>query len=104
MKYLIGAIGSFFRRAQNLFSRHTPVTASIKLLIGHKRNTWILASLAYGLPAFLVLTGFFLSRRDVITHDGLTILLVYIAAIWAWIGPVFIWRYEHITTTKYLAM
>ena len=60
--------------------------------------------MAYGLPAFLVLTGFFLSRRDVITHDGLTILLVYIAAIWAWIGPVFIWRYEHITTTKYLAM
>jgi hypothetical protein len=97
-------VASFIRRAKSHSRLYTPVTISVRLFIGHGKNTWVLVSLAYGLPVFLILSGFLLSRKDIITHDLLTILLTYVAAIWAWLGPLFIWRYEHIITTEYWAM
>lgn len=95
---------SFARRLLHLLRTYTPVTVFIRLALGHRRNTWALASCLYGIPVFLVLSGFLFARKAHISHDALTVALVFLAALWTWVGPVFIWRYEHITSVNFWAM
>lgn len=76
----------------------------IRTLFSRSKNTARFTSVLFGLPVYAILFFFLMSRHDLVTHDRLTIGLVFLAATWAWIGPVFIWRYEHITTTRYWAM
>lgn len=64
----------------------------------------LLVSFLFGLPACIVLPIFLYFRQDSVTHNISTIGLVFLAATWMWIGPVFIWRYEHITATTYWMM
>lgn len=88
-----------------VFSRkYSLPSVLIRILFGRSRYAAILVSILFGLPVFGILSFFLISRQDIVTHDTLTIGLVFLAAIWSWFGPVFIWRYEGIITIRYWAM
>lgn len=98
------SVKSVFQRIMLFSRRHSPPSVLIRILVGHSKNTATFTSLLFGLPVFIVISLFLVDRQSLVTHDSSTIGLVYLAATWAWIGPLFIWRYEHVTTTRYWAM
>ena len=99
---LLRVFTSFRARQLTLSRRYTPVSSFIRLAFGFSRLTWLKCVLFYGGIFYVVLTSYLLSRRSCISHSAGTILLVYIAALWTWIGPLLIWRYEHITSIRFV--
>ena len=89
-------------REFNSFNKKYSVLTSINLMIvGKKRDRASTISFIHGFPAYYFITIFLILRKDEITFDWLTIFLIYFGTIWAWIGPVFIWRFETITVRKF---
>lgn len=88
-------------RVLSLCNRCTPITALIQVILKGRRNKWLLISILFGLPVYILLTGFLIARLDAISHNFRIIGMTYLAAFWTWIGPLFIWRYEHVTTVRF---
>ena len=64
------------------------------IIIYKQKRKFLILSFIFGFPEFLLISTLFIDRYELLTHDIKTIILVYLAAIWAWIGPAMIWDYE----------
>jgi len=98
-------INKNIKSTYRLFIRHlkyyTAETALIGACFGFRKYTGVVISLLYGLPFIIFLTTFFLIRHQNISYDIWTIAIVYLAATWSFIGPLLIWRYQHIDIKRY---
>jgi hypothetical protein len=72
----------------------TTVTNSIQVLFGNKKYTGLWGAVFYGLPVSLAIVAFIVVRRNYLKIDNWAFMLITIAVLWAWIGPVLIWKYE----------
>jgi hypothetical protein len=75
----------------------TAVTNSIEVLFGKAKNKKYVAACGaafYGLPVSIAIAVFIALRRDYLKIPDWSFILIAIAVLWAWIGPVLIWKYE----------
>lgn len=79
----------------------TVITVLIDSLPGGRSRALLKSIGFFGVPAISLLSLFFWIRRDSITCESSTLIFVYIASMWIWLGPYLVWRYEQVILNRH---